>query len=91
MKNPHDVINKATAVLKAEDSNEENDKSKRLYFMAYELVPESEEKKSFVYENSRFWQYMPNVNFNMMQNELINKSLPEEHVILKKFIEMVMI
>jgi hypothetical protein len=54
--------------------------------MAYELL---DKKNDLVYENNRFWKFIPNVNFHMMKIELLNTTQPEQFVILKKFIQMV--
>lgn len=39
-----------------------------------------------MYKNSKFWKYLPTVNFEIMAIELQNSSQPDEHKILKKFI-----
>ncbi len=58
--------------------------------MAYEIMDKNDGKnKCSTYEDQRFWKYMPNVNFGMMVNELKNNTLPEQYIILKKFVENV--
>lgn len=83
------MITKVTTALNSEkDQNKkEEDQSKKVYFMAYERF-EDETKEAFAYEDPKFWKYMPNVSFNMLKIELFKSTQPEQHQILKKFIEM---
>lgn len=56
--------------------------------MAYELLNE-DPAACKLYENAEFWKYQPEVNFEMFNIELTNRTQPEEHKLLKKFVEMV--
>lgn len=85
---PNKIVNEVARMLKAETRNED-DQSKKLYFMAYEMINEDPNAKRYLYENTEFWRYQPEVNFEMLVIELNNRTPPEEHRILKKFVEMV--
>ncbi len=71
------------------DQDTDQSQSKKLYFMAYELLNVDQEKEKKLYENPEFWKFKPKVDFNMMANELKNTTKQEEYSILKKFIETV--
>ena len=85
------MINRAANALKENDNDEDNSQSKKLYFMAYELLGETEQEKEYLYRNQSFWRFRPNIDFNSMKVELINTTKPTEFILLKKFAEMVII
>ena len=57
--------------------------------MAYELIGEDKEKERFIYEDLDFWKYQPEVNMEILDLELRNRTQQEQHMILKKFLELV--
>jgi ABC-type cobalamin transport system ATPase subunit len=57
--------------------------------MAYELIGEDKEKERFIYEDLDFWRYQPEVNMEILDLELRNRTQQEQHMILKKFLELV--
>lgn len=57
--------------------------------MAYELIGEDKEKEKFIYEDLDFWRYQPEVNMEILDLELRNRTQQEQHMILKKFLELV--
>lgn len=87
LKEPNKIVNEAASLLKSETSSED-DQSKKLYFMAYELLPEDANNSSLL-EGEDFWRYQPDVNIDMLNIELTNRTQPEEYALLKKFVEMV--
>lgn len=87
LKKPNETISTAAKTLKDHDTDQTQ--SKKLYFMAYELLNEDKELDKYLYQNLSFWKFKPKVDFVMMSNELKNTTKPEEFLILKKFIELV--
>ena len=90
LKNTVKFRNQANQALQENDKNEKkSDQSKKLYFMAYEVVPELPETESHIYENSSLWRYLPTVNLDLIKAELASKTENDQFGMLKKFIEMV--
>jgi hypothetical protein len=73
-------------LLKKDDK--EDDNSKKLYFMAYEISKEDENKREFTYENSLFWKYQPEVDFDMLKVQLQMGTQADDHRVLKRFLDM---
>jgi len=86
LKNPNAEISRAVALLNSEKDQEE-DQNKKVYFMAYERLTD-DTKRGHIYENDKFWKYIPNVSFNTLKIELDKTGQPEDHVILRKFAAM---
>ncbi len=84
LKDPNAVVNRAAKMLNSEKSQEE-DQNNKVYFMAYERI---ENNKEQIYENDRFWRYIPNVNFNTLKIELNKSGQQEDHVILRKLVDL---
>lgn len=74
------LITKSNEIISAQKGGE-NLQSK-LFFMAYERT---ENECKDMYKHSKFWKYLPTVNFEIMAVELQNSSKPDDHKILKQF------
>ena len=57
--------------------------------MAYELLVEDKAKEKMLYENSEFWKYHPDITIEILDLALSNQTQPDQHKVLKKFVEMV--
>lgn len=84
-----DYLSKANKSLSDNQTKKEEDnQSKKLYFMAYELNLDANEKR--LYCTHQIWKYTPMVDLNLFLNEL-NITPKDQFVLLKKFIELVTI
>ncbi len=89
LNNSSNFINEATRKLQENESNKkEDDQSKTLYFMAYELTNDDSTKTKTIYEKSEFWKFLPNVNLGLLELEL-NTTHTDDYIFLKRFIQMV--
>ena len=89
LRNSSNIINRATKDMK--DDCKDQVGNAELYFMAYELISETETNpnRNCPYENENFWKFRPVISFDSMAIEL-NKDTGQTKSfgVLKKFIEM---
>ena len=72
------------------NNNTEGSIKSKIYFMAYEILPEDPNKTNFAYENVEYWKFVPSVSFHNMSIEFINsnESIRNNFPTLKRFIEL---